>query len=94
MVQRKHIRYQADVGTSAHLDFAGDLTLPFHAKYHGLIVEESQGGCGLVVLDKPEYKPGAVFRVKVGNLHVLKAELKWVRELEPTILRIGMQYLE
>ena len=96
-MQRKHTRFKPDEGTMAWLEWA-DNTGQFSSRAGGrapaLVVSESHGGCGLVVYALGKVEIGTMCKVQVGSLPLIKAELRWVKEVDHEIRRIGLKYLE
>ncbi len=88
--RRKKIRYAPDEEVHALLrrDEGGPAQV-------GLIFDESYTGCSLVVvlLEKDSFKSGDTVTVKVGKLHEMPAEVKWVKRLEDRVVRLGLSYL-
>jgi hypothetical protein len=90
--QRKSIRFSPDEGAYALIDI--DLDSPvFKPSVPALVFSESHGGCGLVLLATEKILVGDIIRVRVGNLPVCKAEVRWREEIDPTTVKIGLQYL-
>lgn len=94
-VVRRAIRFKPDPGDYALVDMlnierAGD----FRPTMLGLILEESAKGCGIVVLSNVVLKIGSFCRVKVGRGPALKAEVRWRKDLDDEVMRLGLLYLE
>ncbi|MGK5088479.1 hypothetical protein WDW86_13045 [Bdellovibrionota bacterium FG-2] len=91
--QRKSIRFSPDPGTLAQIE------IPlkdgaFAPKDVGLVLNESNRGCAVVVTRKSFLKAGELWRIKIGHLEPLKAQIKWVTELDMDVQKVGLQYLE
>ena len=92
--QRKHIRYRPDPLTYALIDEVSDSS-DFAPKHIALVVDESLGGCGLIVVGNDQFLPLASHcRVKVGELSPLKAEVAWRCQLDDVTVRLGLAFLE
>ncbi len=89
---RKHIRFEPDIGTVALIDV--NLNGQFNPTINGLTLQESYGGAALLVASSIGLKETEIVRIKVGDLHVMHAEIRWVKSLESTVYKVGVQYLE
>ena len=81
------------------LDFAliavKSLEEPFTADLVALIHDESPlKGCSLVVFNHEQLQQGNACLVKVGRMDPVAALITWRKQLEPKLIRIGLQYLE
>jgi hypothetical protein len=92
MTQRKFIRFRPDPGTVAWLD--PDLDTEFVARIPALVMDESQKGSGLVVIETEPLPIGSKLRIQVGHLSPLPAEIRWRVVMENQIVKIGVYYLE
>lgn len=90
--KRKSIRFKPDPLDHALIDL--NLTGRFAPEYIALIAEEAPKGCGLVLLGETKLEVGDVCRVKVGRLAAMKAEVRWRTDLDPTVYKVGLMYLE
>lgn len=59
-----------------------------------LILNESFSGCALVSLASEEFKKDEFIRVKVGNLALMQAQIRWVKAINADIITMGLEYLE
>ena len=66
----------------------------FHPSVPALVIDEAFNGCGIVVLNDAKLKVGTLLRIKVGQLPVLKAEVRWVQEVDEELTKCGLSYLE
>jgi hypothetical protein len=92
LIMRKHIRFEPDLGTIALIDTSSEGK--FDPKINGLTLQESQGGAAILVASTIIILEGEIIQVKVGNLHVMKAEVRWLKRFEGDVYKIGIQYLE
>ena len=60
----------------------------------GLLYEESSGGCSGVFLTDREFRVDRLVSIVPGKLARMAAEIKWVREFHPRVVRVGFRYLE
>ena len=91
--KRNFIRFPSDVGAQAFIltDSNGvTLKTPLPA----LVVEESFKGCSIVALKSADFHEGAQFKVKVGRLDPLLAEIRWIKTYDLKISYIGLVYLD
>jgi hypothetical protein len=59
-----------------------------------LIANESYTGCALVIKTDEPLAANQIIKVQVGRLAVMSAKIIWTTELEPSLLKIGLQFLE
>ena len=59
-----------------------------------LVIDEALDGCGLVVVNNKILAEGDICLVKVGMLDPLIGEVRWLRELDEEVHKIGIMYLE
>ncbi len=90
-VERKGLRFSAEQGTLVHIDLKPE-TDRFNPAIVGLAVDEAGKGCGAVVLKDPSIREGAECRIQVGRLPPQKAQIKWVREIDEQVMKIGVLY--
>ncbi|MCK6597738.1 MAG: hypothetical protein L6Q37_05190 [Bdellovibrionaceae bacterium] len=93
MKDRKFLRFQPDENTLALIDLKFS-TKEFKPSISGLILNESYSGCAIVVASDVILKLGSKVKIKIGNLHVMKAEVVWAKILEENIQKIGIKLLE
>ena len=92
--KRQHLRFTPDPNEFARIDTNpnGD---NFNFEYVALIVEEAPlGGCAFVGLDMIPLREGDLFRIQLGNLAPVHAEVVWRRQIDGQIYRFGVQFLE
>lgn len=87
--KRRQIRFHPDENALAEVRFP-DLG----AQKIGLLYEESAGGCSAVLIADKIYKVDLRVVVTPGRLSPMLAEIKWVREIHPGVVRVGFRYLE
>lgn len=59
----------------------------------GLLYDESRSGCAGVFLADPILQEGGRVEVKAGKLQILPAEIRYVMEIAPRLVRVGFLYL-
>lgn len=87
-IKRKHLRFNADNNTFTAVK------LDEETIYGGLAITESQGGCSSIFLNKPGFSEGKKCYLKVGQLNSIYAEIRWIKELDAEVIKVGFQYLE
>ena len=91
--ERREIRFHADPQTIARLDLK--MTgKEFKPTLTALVLNESFSGCAILLADDFELKKGFKLRIKIGDLHPMKAEVAWTKVLEENIQKIGIKVLE
>ncbi|CAM2007970.1 PilZ domain-containing protein [Acanthopleuribacter pedis] len=70
----------------------------FEPEYIGMVVEQSHQGCGLVLVryseDYEKIDKGQEVVVKVGRLHPMKAKVRWRKNLDEDLFKLGLEFLE
>lgn len=91
--KRTYKRFPAEPNTLAwiSLDLKSD---DFRQGIVGLVVNEAHKGCSLVMLENDKMVEGKHFRLLVGKHSPINAELRWRREIEPGVIRVGFEYIE
>ena len=69
-------------------------TAEFTPQVPGLVFDESFKGCSVVVLETERLQRGDRVRIRAGELPVLKAEVRWRREIDTGVLKVGFLYVE
>lgn len=88
--QRSAVRFAPDPGTIAEVSLnIGNNTLSLY----GLVLNESRAGCALILLCDQELTEGMTCMCRVGRLQNTAAELRWTKELEPGLYKVGLEYL-
>jgi hypothetical protein len=92
-IKRRYIRARPDPLDHAEIQFG--VSPEFKPDAVGLIVDEApMGGASVVILSTSKVHEGLECRVKVGRLQPLRAQVRWIRELDKEILRVGLRFLE
>ena len=91
--RRAHTRFKPDLTQIAWIAFDPRLAASFIADRPALIIEESYGGCCLLVTDSGALEPLAECLLKVGDAGPLRAQVRWIKELDGSIRKIGFKYL-
>ena len=92
--KRKHVRFQPDAMDYAQIAIQS-LAEPFKPEVVALIYDEAPlGGCALIVLDNPLLTMGTECLVKVGRMDPVRSKIVWKKEIEPNLIRLGIEYME
>lgn len=89
---RSSRRFNPDAGKFALLDFQ-DPKQDFEPQIPALIVDEAETGLGLVVLTAAELEVGDEIRLQLNHEEdVRNATVRWVKEIDDTVVNIGIEY--
>lgn len=92
---RRTLRFPPDEGTLAWIDpVLREDKLDFRPTIPALVIDEALDGCGLVVLYHDRLAENARCMVRVGNLDPLPAQVRWIKDLDEEVLKIGVMFLE
>ncbi len=89
--KRKHIRFDPDKNT---MIWISKNTHQFHKDFLGLVDGESHGGTAFTINQDLEIMEGDFILVQVGQLNTMKAQVRWIKEYDENLYRIGIMYLE
>lgn len=89
---RRSIRFTPDPLTIAVLSLSTDKI--FRPKIVGLVLNESFGGCSILVNHDDTIQKDQVVNIKVGQLGLMKAKVIWVKHLEESIYKIGLKFID
>lgn len=93
MTDRKFIRFKPDDNALALIDLK-TTGKDFTPSISALILNESFSGCALVLASNDIIKVGTKIKIKIGNLHVMKAEIVWSKVLEENIQKVGVKIMD
>lgn len=91
-VKRKHIRYTPDPDDYA-LILTGAQGRPLKNPKICLLIQESFGGCMVVMTQDKVPAIGLALQVQVGRQSAMKAEVRWSKVLSPRVFSVGLKYL-
>lgn len=101
LYKRKAVRFSPDSGSLAHiaLDKGPTSAGPtpegeFAPTILGLVADESSKGCGVVLLEITDLVVGDKCIVQAGQLSPLRAEVRWRKQIDEGVIRLGLMYLE
>jgi hypothetical protein len=87
---RKFTRFKPEPLTFASMSTKPDLTPHIGA----LVLNESFSGCSLLLTTSEKLKKDQKVHVKVGQLGAMSAVIVWIVQLDESIFKVGLQYLE
>jgi hypothetical protein len=92
---RRKLRFPPDAGAIAWIDpTEGQRLETFSPRIPALIIDESRDGCGVAVLYHPQMMEGARMLVQIGELIPVPCEVRWIKDLDEDVLKVGLRYLE
>ncbi len=92
---RRALRFPPDEGAVAWIDpSVHEDKDDFKPTVAALVTDEALNGCGLITLVHDWLREGTECMVMVGNLAPLRAEIRWVKDLDDSVLKIGVVFLE
>ena len=92
---RRSLRFPPDEGAVAWLDpSVHEDKRNFKPMIAALVTDEALKGCGLVTLVHDWLREGVECMVQVGELAPLRAQIRWVKDLNDNVLKIGVVFLE
>jgi hypothetical protein len=92
---RKSRRFPPDEGTIAWIDpSVYDDKRNFNPTIAALVTDEALHGCGIVTLSRDEIDPDAECMIPVGDLAPLRSQIRWVKDLDPGVRKVGVMFLE
>lgn len=92
---RRSLRFPPDEGTTAWIDpVVREDKHQFKPTIPALVIDEALDGCGVVTLFHDLLTEEAECMVRVGNLDPLKAQVRWIKDLDEDVLKIGLMFLE
>lgn len=86
-------RFQPDPLDHALIDFNFE-GKDFAPTAVALIMNESYSGCNLIVKTKEPLTANHKLKIQVGRIGILTAKIAWVKEIDPHLLQVGVQFLE
>jgi hypothetical protein len=66
----------------------------FRPTIAALVTDETLHGCGVVTLFDRRLSEDAECMVRVGDLAPLKSQIRWVKDLNSNVRKIGVMFLE
>jgi hypothetical protein len=90
---RRYIRFKPDTSTYAGIDTRTE-DKAFIPQIMGLVYEESSYGCGMVLIGIEKLQVGDICRIQVGGGTPVEAQVRWRKEIDCDVVRIGFMYLK
>jgi hypothetical protein len=92
---RRSRRFPPDEGTMAWIDpNVHEDKDDFNPTIPALVTDEALHGCGVVTLFDDRLSVDAECMVRVGHLAPLKSQLRWVKDLNNDVRKMGVMFLE
>jgi hypothetical protein len=97
--QRRYLRFPPDEWEMALIQCSDVMVSEseFDPEVAALVMEESRAGCGLVAIERQlrdRLAEGDQCLVKVARLGLVKAEIRWIKEIDEGVCRLGLHYIE
>lgn len=89
-VKTRRLRFFADPNTMAELGF--EMPDGRNVMLFGLVLNESQSGCGIVLVTNEKIRKDDPCLCKIGKLAQGRAVVRWVTLLEKNLMKIGIEY--
>ena len=89
--KRRNTRFTPEENTVAWLSIDPS---SFQKDMIALVDSESHSGCGITLNKDLSLEVGFRCMVKVGELSPMKAEVRWVKNFDNSLYRLGLHYLE
>ena len=90
--QREYDRFEESFGTPVKIALKTGNNKQTN-DYNGLILNDSLGGCSLIVLTKDTPEVSEYCWLKLSDLQSIPAKIIWVNQLEQHLFRLGVKYL-
>lgn len=90
--RRKNFRFKPDPLDVVYIG-CYDENERFIPQQVGLIAEESYSGCGIVSVAEKPFEVGQHLVIAVGKQLPQWAEVRWCRQVENDLLRVGLMFL-
>ena len=87
--QRKYSRTVTGAGTIVEMEFKDDSNY----RMTGLVYDGSHGGCGIVAVTDVAVSVNQMCKMTMGGVGPINARVRWVKELESSVIRFGVEYL-
>ena len=89
---RRNIRFEPSPNTLAWLCISSTLPYEFKEDIVGLVVEESLGGCGVIIHWDGKFHIDDTILIKVGDLEPIRGDIRYISELKKHIYQLGIMY--
>lgn len=85
---KRQIRFNADENTFITVVF------PDKTKFGGLCIDESYNGCSGVFVKNSFFKKDLDCHLKVGKLHLIVSKIRWIKDVDKDLIRVGFEFEE
>lgn len=90
-VQRQYMRFDADSNTLSWISKDSEI---FHADFVALTENESHTGVSIIMIKDIGLTEKDMIYIAVGHLGERKAKVCWIKNLDASVFRIGLEYIE
>ena len=91
--KRKNIRYVSEVNELVGM-MRGQDESDFREEIVGILVDESFKGCSVVIHCSHQLAAGEKMIVRAGKLSPLPAEVRWSKDIDEKVCKVGLEYLK
>lgn len=93
--QRKHTRFKSEANQIVRMEWGARVGKnDFNPQFVGLVLEEAFGGCALAMNAQKKVQMGDRVRVQVGSFNPMFGEIVWKSEIDESLMKIGIKFLE
>lgn len=89
---RRSVRFSPDPLTIAALSLHPDKV--FKPQIVALVLNESFGGCSVLINHDEVLKKDQMIIIKLGQLGLMKAKVIWIKNFEESIYKIGLKFID
>ncbi len=86
----RSLRFLPDPSTLAEIGIK--LNPELGTTLFGLVLNESRTGCAVILVTDQKLSSGMKCICRIGRLPDTYAEIRWVKKVEPHLLKIGLEY--
>lgn len=87
------IRFSPKNDTVGHLCF--DMNKEnFESRYCGLVLNESYNGCCFAMIKNEKLMEGQMCLIQHGPFNPMKAQIKWVKQVDEFLCKVGLEIQE
>jgi hypothetical protein len=92
---RKFLRFPPDDDAVAWIDpEVHPDPREFKPTFAALVTDEALVGCGLITLRREWMAEGAEFVVQIEKLSPIKAQIRWLKEMDDGVVKLGVALLD
>ena len=91
-IKRRNVRFESSPGSLGWICFGTTLLHEFTPSLPCLVIEESLGGCGIILHWDGKLNVGDRLIIKVDQLEPVKAEIRFINSILKHVFHIGLLY--